>query len=310
MMRLSGLSRVLIVPALFLAGLSGGCELDLLSPMGQVGAEEKRLILTTVGLMLIVVIPVIALTIFFAWRYRASAQARYEPDWSHSTKIEIVVWGIPVLLILIMGVMTWISTHKLDPYRPLDVPGKALSVQVVALDWKWLFIYPEQGIAVVNEMAMPAGRAVDFSVTSDAVMNSFFIPQLGSQIYAMAGMKTKLHLIADHVGVYDGISSNYSGAGFFGMKFKAHAVSLQDFDAWVAKVKRDGRALDPASYAALAKPSQNVPVTYYATVAPGWFETLLNKYRYSSSHHTPSGHSMPEGQMHSDGHDHNAMPAR
>lgn len=310
MKRLFSLPRVLLLPVLMLAGFSAGCELDVLSPMGMVGVEEKQLILATTGLMLIVVIPVIVLTIVFAWRYRASAQARYEPDWSHSNKIEVVVWGIPLLLIIVMGVMTWVSTHRLDPYRSIEVPGKPLAVQVVALDWKWLFIYPEQGIAVVSEMAMPVGRAVDFSVTSDAVMNSFFIPQLGSQIYAMAGMKTKLHLIADHTGVYDGISSNYSGAGFSGMKFKAHALTPQDFDAWVVKVKREGRTLDPVSYAALAKPSQNVPVTYYATVPAGWFEALLNKYRYGSSHQMPSGHNMSTEHAHQDGHALNAMPTR
>ncbi|MGB8601207.1 MAG: ubiquinol oxidase subunit II, partial [Rhizomicrobium sp.] len=180
MKRVLGLLCMTVLPALLL----GGCELDVLSPMGQVGAEEKRLILIITGLMLIVVVPVIVLTLIFAYRYRASAGARYEPNWSHSNVLEAIVWGVPVVLIIIMGVMTWISTHTLDPYRPLDVPGKPLKVEVVALDWKWLFIYPEEGIATVNEMAMPVGQAVDFSITSDAVMNSFFIPRLGTQVYA------------------------------------------------------------------------------------------------------------------------------
>lgn len=293
MKRVLGLLCMIALPALLL----GGCELDVLSPMGQVGAEEKRLILIITGLMLIVVVPVIVLTLIFAYRYRASAGARYEPNWSHSNVLEAIVWGVPVILIIIMGVMTWISTHRLDPYRPLDVPGKPLKVEVVALDWKWLFIYPDEGIATVNEMAMPVGRAVDFSITSDAVMNSFFIPRLGTQVYAMAGMKTKLHLIADHAGIYNGISSNYSGAGFSGMKFRAHAVSDKDFDAWVAKVRTLGGTLDADHYAALAKPSQNTPVTYYASVLPGFFQNLLDKYRYGDMKHHGADHKTTHAEQ-------------
>lgn len=275
-----------------LAGLFGlaGCEMDLLSPRGQVGADEKALILTTVGLMLIVVVPVIILTLVFAWRFRASnKKATYAPHWAHSNAIEVVVWSVPLILIIIMGVMTWVSTHALDPYRPLASQRAPISVQVVALDWKWLFIYPDEGVAVVNELALPVDVPVNFAITSDAVMNSFFIPRLGSQVYAMAGMKTQLHLVANTAGDYDGMSANYSGAGFSGMKFKAHALSPVDFRAWIAKVKANGKALDVASYAALARPGKDEPVRYYATVPPGFFQGLLNKYRYGTPAHGDPG---------------------
>lgn len=281
------------LPALLLAG----CEWDLMSPMGQVGQEEKSLILTTTGLMLIVVVPVIVLTLAFAFWFRASnKKAKYLPEWAHSNRIEAVVWGVPLVLILIMSWMTWTSSHALDPYKPITANAKPITVQVVALDWKWLFIYPEQGIATVNEMALPVGTPVNFRITSDAVMNSFFIPRLGSQVYAMAGMQTKLHLIADHAGVYDGISANYSGAGFSGMKFKAHALSQDGFEAWVAKVRASATTLNAQTYPALAVQSQNHPVTYYAHVEPGFFQSLLDKYRYGpkAAH---GGHDMHDMQM-------------
>lgn len=196
-------------------------QLDPARPEGQVGIEQKNLILIATGLMLLVVIPVIIMTLAFAWKYRASNKAAtYTPDWSHSTKIEAAVWIIPILIIIALGYVTYHSTHKLDPYRPLDSDVKPVQIDVVALDWKWLFIYPEQGIATVNKIVFPANTPVNFRVTSDAVMNSFFIPGLGGQIYAMAGMTTKLHLIANENDEFDGISANYSGAGFTGMKFK------------------------------------------------------------------------------------------
>jgi len=217
-----------ILPFLGMLLLSG-CNWTLLDPKGQVGIEQKNLILIATGLMLLVVIPVIIMTVAFAWKYRASNKAAtYTPDWSHSTKIEAAVWIIPILIIIALGYVTYKSTHKLDPYRPLDSDVKPIQIDVVALDWKWLFIYPEQGIATVNKINFPANTPVNFRVTSDAVMNSFFIPGLGGQIYAMAGMTTKLHLIANENGEFDGISANYSGAGFTGMKFKATATSQED----------------------------------------------------------------------------------
>ena len=259
--------------------LLGGCNMTLLNPTGQVGLEQRNLIITATLLMLLVVVPVIVMTFLFAWKYRASNKdAVYTPKWSHSTKIEVAVWTIPVLIIIALGYITYISTHKLDPYRPIESDVKPVTIEVVALDWKWLFIYPEQGIATVNKIVFPAHTPVNFRITSDAVMNSFFIPGLGGQIYAMAGMTTKLHLIADRNAEMDGISANYSGAGFTGMKFKAIATSQEDFDAWVSEVKKAPKQLEKAEYEALSKPSQNNPVELYSSVTPNLFQTIVDKY--------------------------------
>lgn len=256
-----------------------GCQMTLMDPKGSVGAYEKSLILTSTGLMLIVVVPVIVMTLAFAFWYRASnRKATYRPDWAHSTRIEVVVWGIPCVIIVLLSILTWKSTHELDPYRPLDSNVPPLKVDVVALDWKWLFIYPDQKIASVNRLVVPVGTPVSFRVTSDSVMNSFFIPQLGSQIYAMAGMQTQLHLIANEPGTYDGMSANYSGRGFSGMKFKAVAGSQSEFDAWVAEVRTSGRALDPEAYRTLAQPSENHPVETFAAADPALFDGLIAKY--------------------------------
>ena len=185
------LKRLAWLPMLML----GGCNMALFDPKGQVGADEKSLIITATLLMLIVVVPVILMTFAFAWKYRASnTKATYMPDWSHSTKIELVVWLVPCLIIAVLGWITWESTHKLDPYRPLDSEVKPVTIQAISLDWKWLFIYPDQGIATVNEIAFPKDTPVNFQITSDSVMNSFFIPQLGSQIYSMAGMLSLIHI--------------------------------------------------------------------------------------------------------------------
>lgn len=259
--------------------LLGGCNMSVLDPKGQVAADEKHLIIVATLLMLIVVIPVIILTLYFAWKYRASnTQADYQPNWSYSHRVEAVVWGIPCAIILVLGVLTWKTTHTLDPYRPLDSKVKPMEIDVVALDWKWLFIYPEQHIATVNEVAFPAGTPVDFKITSDTVMNVFFIPQLGSQIYAMAGMQTQVNLIADTPGVYDGLSTNFSGAGFPDMVFKAHATSASDFDAWVAKVKASPNRLGLDNYNDLAKPSEKDPVKYFSDAQPVLFAAVLDKY--------------------------------
>lgn len=289
---------------LTLAGCSGG----VLDPKGQVGMDEKNLIILCTILMLIVVVPVIVLTLYFAWKYRASRDFEiYTPKWAHSTKIEAVVWSIPILIVISLSVITWRSTHALDPYSPLEGKGEHLTVEVVSLNWKWLFIYPEQGIATVNELVFPANKPVAFKITSESTMNSFFIPQLGSQIYSMAGMETKLHLIANEPGTYKGISSNYSGAGFTGMKFNAIATPTEgDFNDWVASVKQAQTALTPASYEQLAKPSENNPVTYYSKVSEGLFHDIVMKYMkdhgsmdfYSKPENAATGehHTMPQMQ--------------
>jgi len=265
----------LLAPAL-LAGCQGG----ILDPKGQVAADEKSLIITATVLMLLVVIPVIVLTLVFAWKYRAgNTRATYTPKWAHSKKIEVVVWTIPIIIVICLAIVAWRTTHKLDPYRPLDSDVPPVKVQVIALDWKWLFIYPDLGIASVNELAFPKNTPVDFRITSDTAMNSFFIPQLGGQIYAMAGMETQLHLIANEAGTFHGMSANYSGAGFSGMKFRALATETPEaFQAWVQKVRTQGTPLDVVAYQNLAKPSENNPAAYYTLPRPLLFDAVLRKY--------------------------------
>jgi cytochrome o ubiquinol oxidase subunit 2 len=265
--------------ALYPALLLSGCDLDVLNPKGKIGIAEKSLIIESTVAMLLVVIPVIALTLLFAWRYRASNKAAvYLPKWAHSTKIEIVVWLVPSLIILYLAILTWKTTHELDPYKPLESSVKPINVEVVALDWKWLFIYPDLGIASVNKLEFPVGTPVNFRITSDSVMNSFFIPQLGGQIYAMAGMQTKLHLIADEAGDYAGMSANFSGKGFSDMKFRAVAASNEDFDAWVKEVKASPEQLDANVYGGVSAPSEKAPVQYFSRVDPALFNNIIAKY--------------------------------
>jgi cytochrome o ubiquinol oxidase subunit 2 len=250
-----------------------------MDPKGQIGADEKSLIITATVLMLIVVIPVIIMILAFAWKYRASnTSAKFMPDWAHSNKIEAVMWAIPIIIILILGTITWTSTHELDPYKPIASNEKPITIEAVSLDWKWLFIYPDQGIATVNQIALPVGVPVTFKITSASVMNAFFIPQLGSQIYAMAGMETQLNLIANEAGAYDGISSNFSGDGFADMRFKAIATTRDGFDNWVATAKRSSVALDTATYDQLASPSHNNQVAFYSAVDPNLYHNILHAY--------------------------------
>lgn len=280
------------------AVLLSGCDSALLDPKGQIGLEQRSLILTALGLMLIVVIPAILMAVGFAWKYRATNKdAKYTPNWSHSNKVEAVVWTIPVLIIIFLAVLTWKTTHSLEPSRPLDHPEKPVTIEVVSLDWKWFFIYPEQGIATVNEIAFPANTPVEFKITSNSVMNSFFIPRLGSQIYAMAGMQTKLHLIANEPGTYDGISASYSGPGFSGMKFKAIATpDKAGFDQWVASVKQSSATMnDMGAFEKLATPSEFNKVEYFSSVKPNLFKDVVNKFM---SHGVSMDMTQPEGAQH------------
>lgn len=259
-----------------------GCHMAVMDPKGPVGMQEKDLIILAVLLMLIPVVPVIFMTLWFAWRYRASnTKATYAPDFEHSNRIEAVVWAIPTLIIVALGAVTWVSTHQLDPKATVPAAAgqadtRPIEVEVVSLDWKWLFIYPEYHIATVNEMALPVGRPVHFKLTSATVMNSFFIPQLGSQIYTMTGMETQLNLRADQAGSYDGISANYSGEGFAGMKFQAVATDQAGFDAWVAKAQSSQAALDGNAYLALSQRGMTAKPVYYGTVQPELFHDILN----------------------------------
>ncbi|QHM76364.1 Cytochrome bo(3) ubiquinol oxidase subunit 2 [Mixta theicola] len=255
--------------------------------------EQRSLILTAFGLMLIVVIPAILMAVVFAWKYRASnTNAKYSPNWSHSNKVEAVVWTVPILIILFLAVLTWKSTHALEPGKPLVSDVKPVEIDVVALDWKWLFIYPEQGIATINEIAFPVNTPVNFRITSNSVMNSFFIPTLGSQIYAMAGMQTKLHLIANEAGTFNGISSNFSGRGFSGMKFKAIATpDRAGFDRWVAQAKQAPDTLTTMDeFEKLAAPSENHPVEYFSKANPELFRQVIEKFKMSHGEMDMSGH--------------------
>ncbi|MBC3379315.1 cytochrome o ubiquinol oxidase subunit II [Serratia fonticola] len=283
-----------------------GCDMVLMDPKGAIGVEQRRLILTAIGLMLIVVVPVIFMAFAFAWKYRASNKsAKYSPNWSHSNKIEAVVWTIPIIIIAILGTITWKTTHALDPFKPIVADKKPMTIEVVSLDWKWLFIYPEQGIATVNELAFPKDVPVEFKVTSNSVMNSFFIPQLGGQIYAMAGMQTKLHLIGNESGQYKGISSGYSGAGFSGMKFTAIVTPTEgDFDQWVNKVKGSPNTLDTTSdFNKLAEPSENNPVEYFSSVKPNLFKETIAKFMGDMHMHKGAEASAHQGMDMSQGMD-------
>jgi cytochrome o ubiquinol oxidase subunit 2 len=265
----------MLLPLLLLSG----CNWVVMDPQGTIGQSEKTLLITAVLLMLLIVVPVIALTLWTAWHFRATnTKASYRPDFAHSLPIEITVWVIPCLIIIALGIITWNSTHALDPYRRIASNRKPIAVQVVALDWKWLFIYPDLKIATVNQLAMPVGTPVDFTITSDTVMNSFFIPQLGSQIYAMAGMQTRLHLVASHPGTYRGLSANFSGDGFSDMTFDAIATDQPGFDAWVRKVRGSTTALDGAALAKLEQPTQDVPVTYFGSVKGDVFHDVVSSF--------------------------------
>lgn len=264
--------------------LLAGCHLALFDPRGDIGMQERHLIVVALGIMLAVVIPVIALTLFFFWRYRdTNKQATYAPTWAHSTGIEIVVWGIPCVIVVFLSVLIWGTTHALDPYRPLTSNAQPVRVQVVALNWKWLFIYPDYGIATVNQLVVPAKTPINFQLTADSIMNSFFIPSLGSQVYAMAGMQTQLHLIADEPGTYRGMSSAFSGAGFSDMRFEVKAINDADFRAWVASTRHGSGTLTHDSYLTLARPSVNNAPATYATVDNDLFDEVVNQYMPSMS---------------------------
>jgi cytochrome o ubiquinol oxidase subunit 2 len=248
----------------------------VLDPQGPIGAAERTILLNATSIMLAVIIPVIVLTIGFAWWFRASnRRATYLPNWSYSGPIELVVWSIPALVVMFLGGIAWIGSHDLDPPRALQSKTKTLEVQVVALDWKWLFIYPEQGIASVNRLVVPVGTPLHFTITSASVMNSFFVPQLGSQIYAMAGMATQLHLQADKPGVYPGLSAQFSGDGFSDMRFNVEALADAGFEQWVGTTRAGGNALDLAGYMNLTKPSTADKPATFSAIPPNLFEAAM-----------------------------------
>ncbi len=252
--------------------------IDVLEPSGMIAARESGLIHTASLLMLIVVIPVFVFAIFFAWKYRASNKSRHDPDWEHNYIAEYCWWGVPIVIISILAVTTWKSSHELNPFKPLVTGTKPIPIQVVALEWKWLFIYPEQGIATVNFVQFPEKTPLNFAITSDAPMNSFWIPALGGQIYAMPAMRSKLHLIADETGSWRGMSANISGKGFSGMNFIAKASTEEEFEEWVQEVKASSHLLTLEEYKELMEPSEYHPVEYYQLVETDLFDRILMKY--------------------------------
>jgi cytochrome o ubiquinol oxidase subunit 2 len=280
---------VTVVAASFLRST----DIAILSPGGTIAAQQRDLLVFATLLSLIVILPVFALTFWIAWKYRANRpgkKAKYTPDWDSHKGLELVWWGIPCLIILVLGVVAWKSSHSLDPYRPIQSDKKPLVVQVVALPWKWLFIYPQQGIASVNYVQFPEDTPISFEITADAPMNSFWIPQLGGQVYAMAGMTTKLHLMADNNGTYQGASANLSGEGFADMQFVAKSTSQKDFDAWTAEVQASLFKLDLTEYDKLADPSTEYPTGRYTLADKNLHTSIVMKYM------------MPEGQSGHRGH--------
>src|SRR6202166_189691 len=268
---------LILAVALLGAAALGGCTGGALDPKGPIADAERQIMFNSLGIMLAIVIPTIIATLGVAWWFRASnRRAAYLPDFEYSGALELLVWSIPAMTVLLVGGVAWVGAHDLDPRRPISSTVKPIVVQVVSLDWKWLFIYPEQGIASVNHLTVPAGTPISFELTSSGVMNSFFVPQLGSQIYTMSGMATHLHLQADHPGSYRGLSAQFSGDGFADMRFVVDAVPAQQFEQWVASTRGNGPTLDPQSYADLAKPSEAVAPFTYGAVSPDLFNAILS----------------------------------
>ena len=267
-------------PALsaLLAGVMtlGGCSEGVLDPKGPIAAAERLIMFNSTAIMLAIVIPTMIATLGTAYWFRASnKRARYLPDFEYSGRLELLVWSIPIMTVILVGGVAWVSTYDLDPPKAIASAEKPVRIQVVALDWKWLFIYPDEGIAAVNQLTVPVGTPISFELTSAGVMNSFFVPQLAGQIYTMAGMATRLNLQADHTGTYRGMSANYSGAGFSDMHFNVEAVPAENYAAWVAATRGNGPVLDEQTYSTLAKPSQAVAPFSYRTVAPGLFSGIV-----------------------------------
>src|SRR3954464_3160798 len=266
--------RIAIAGAVSL--LTGACNRGILEPVGPVASAEKQILINSTAIMLAIIIPTMIATVVFAWWFRrGNKKATYLPDWEYSGAIELVVWAIPALTIMLLGGIAWIGSHDLEPSEPLKSDVPPLKVDVVSLDWKWLFIYPDQGIATVNQLVVPAGTPVTFRLTSATVWNSFFVPQMGSMIYTMPRMATRLNLQADRQGEFNGLSSHFSGEGFPGMQFKVQALPPDQFAMWAQGARGAGAKLDAAGYAQLEKPSSYVKPMTYGAVAPGLFDAIV-----------------------------------
>jgi len=262
--------------ALVLAMLTAGCNRGILDPVGPVASAEKQILINSTAIMLAIIIPTMIATIAFAWWFRrGNSKATYRPDWEYSGAVEMVVWAIPALTIMLLGGIAWIGSHDLEPSKPLESKVPPLRVEVVSLDWKWLFIYPDQGIATVNQLVVPAGTPVSFRLTSATVWNAFFVPQMGTMIYTMPRMATRLNLQADRQGSFEGRSAHFSGDGFPGMEFKVQSLPPDQFAMWAQASRGTGAVLDGRGYAELSKPSSYVKPITYGTVAPGLFDAIV-----------------------------------
>src|SRR6202046_393968 len=260
------------------AMLTASCNEGVLDPQGPVGKAERVILYDSTAIMLAVVIPVILLTLFFAWWFRArNSRARYRPDWQYSGRIEMIIWSIPALIVLFLGGIAWTGSHDLDPPAPLAESTPPLDIEVISLDWRWLFIYPHEGIASLNRLVVPAGVPLRFRLTSTTVMNSFFVPQLGSQIYAMPNMVTRLNLLADQPGTFEGLSAQFSGDGFSDMRFDLVSTNAEAFKAWVSTTKTQGGVLDESTFEELSKPAKAEGVQTYAQVSAGLFDRISSK---------------------------------
>lgn len=279
--------RLTRLAPLSILALAAGCQSAVLNPAGDVALQQRNLIYISTALMLLIIVPVMILTIVFAWRYRAgNKDATYDPHFDHSTSLELVIWSAPLLIIIALGALTWSSTHLLDPYRPLNrisatkaakPTAPPLRVQVVSLDWKWLFIYPDLGIATVNELALPVDRQVRFDMTSSNMMNTFYAPTMAGMIYTMPGMRTTLHAVLNKPGDFEGMSANYSGAGFSYMRFRLRGMDQAGFERWVAGVKERGQPLVATDYLKLEEPSERVAPRFYGAVQPALFKRIVER---------------------------------
>jgi cytochrome o ubiquinol oxidase subunit II len=268
---------IILAVVLIGAATLGGCNEGVLDPKGPIAVAERQILFNSLGIMLAIVIPTILATFGVAYWFRSSNErARYQPEFRYSGRLEVLVWAIPAMTVLLVGGVAWVGAHDLDPRKAISTAAKPVAVQVVSLDWKWLFIYPEQGIASVNHLVVPVGTPISFDLTSAGVMNSFFVPQLGSQIYTMSGMVTHLQLQADHPGSYRGLSAQFSGDGFADMRFMVDAVPDQQFQQWVASTRGNGPTLDAQSYADLAKPSEAVAPFTYGALSPDLFNSIMS----------------------------------
>jgi cytochrome o ubiquinol oxidase subunit 2 len=272
-------SRLALFAAPAAACLVASCRpAGVLDPQGPVASAERLILFNATGIMLVVVLPVIVLTLVFAWWYRASnKRAVYWPDWSYSGDIELVVWSIPAMVVILLAGVAWTGSHQLDPAQKLEANAKPIRIEVVSLDWKWLFIYPDLEIATVNQLVVPTGVPVEFLLTSATVMNSFFVPQLGSQIYTMPGMTTRLNLLAERPGDYPGLSANFSGDGFSDMRFLVHVVPDSEFSSWHARAADEGAVLNAAAYSLLARAPVNTQMQTYRSVDPNLFERIVQQ---------------------------------